>query len=551
MSTSEIRIITIIPARGGSKGIPRKNLRPLAGYPMIYYSIKAALSAKLVDQVVVSTDDDEIALFSERFGANIHMRSHALAGDSVPLDPVIADCVEIFEKDYERYTHIITIQPTSPLIDSLDIDSAIDKLIQERYDSVLTVTDDTHLRWGFDGEKPAPLYAERLNRQLLPKEFRETGAIIGCTREQLESGRRIGRNIGLIEVPRDKSYDIDDFSDFYLCESLLNRKKLVFVVTGYPEVGLGHAFRTLMLAHELVDFDITFICDSRSSLARDYIASYNYRVILVEQENIPGKIAELKPDLVINDILDTSKDYVNQIKRIGAKVVNFEDLGEGHLHADLVINALYPEESPHSHVLSGEQYFCLRDEFLYFESEYSLSENVSKILLTFGGVDEGNLTLRTVKSIYELCHLKDIQVDIVLGPGYQWIDSLHQYLESLESERINLVEKTKRISDYMYSADIAITSGGRTVLELASLGVPTIVVCQNARELTHTFASQENGVINLGLRTEVTESDIFTQVKKLVDSYELRASMSEKMKAKNLTAGKKRVVNKIRSLMAP
>ena len=218
-------VLVVIPARGGSKGIPRKNLRPLAGRPLIYYSITAALSSKLVSKVVVSTDDDEIALFASRFGADVLMRPHELADDATPLDPVVCHALKEMEVE-AKYNYVVTVQPTSPLLTASDIDDVIRTISQGGYDTVLTVTEDRHLRWGKVGNDVSPLYLERVNRQLLPLEYKETGAVIACTREQIvEKGTRIGSAVEVKVMSPEKSFDVDSIADMYLCAALLNRKK--------------------------------------------------------------------------------------------------------------------------------------------------------------------------------------------------------------------------------------------------------------------------------------------------------------------------------------
>ena len=102
---SNIKCVAIIPARGGSKGIPRKNLRPRAGKPLIFYSINACIKAKGITDIVVTTDDDEIALFAVRFGAKVFMRDPKIATDLATLDPVIIDAVDKIEVFFE--THMI------------------------------------------------------------------------------------------------------------------------------------------------------------------------------------------------------------------------------------------------------------------------------------------------------------------------------------------------------------------------------------------------------------------------------------------------------------
>jgi spore coat polysaccharide biosynthesis predicted glycosyltransferase SpsG len=101
----------------------------------------------------------------------------------------------------------------------------------------------------------------------------------------------------------------------------------------------------------------------------------------------------------------------------------------------------------------------------------------------------------------------------------------------------------------MLSSDIAITSAGRTVFELAALNVPMIVICQNIRETTHTFASNKNGVLNLGYRNKLLEGDILKSFKKLTEDVSVRHSMVEKMRELNFDKGKSRVISAIKSLI--
>jgi len=541
--------IAIIPARGGSKGIPRKSLRPIAGKPMIYYAITAAKNAAGVNRVVVTTDDDEIAMLAERFGASIIKREPSLATDDVPLDPVIISAVATAQSTYgEIYSHIITVQPTSPLVQSSDIEEALALLNKNNSaDTVLSVVDDRHLRWTLDNGRPVPAYTARVNRQLIPPTYRETGAVIACTAKQLTRGTRIGQNIILLEIPPERSVDIDSVPDLFLCEHLLQQKKIAFVVIGYPEVGLGHAYRTVMLANELVHHKLHFFCERRSELAARYISSFNYPVKL--SESLIADLAEFQPDLVINDILDTDENYIERLHALGSRVANFEDLGPGHRKADLVINALYGEgDHPLPHVRNGVNYFCLRDEFLY-SAPSQLHERVRRVLVTFGGVDEGNLTARVVDLIAPWCADNGIYIDVVLGPGYAHHEILEQVIGKHPSSHVSVTRTTRRISDHMSKADLAITSGGRTVLELASLEVPTIVICQNFRETTHLYAADENGVANLGLHSDVSDSQILEAFTDIATNPEKRRAMQEKAKRLNLRQGKKRVIGEILALL--
>lgn len=541
--------VAVIPARGGSKGIPRKCIRPLAGRPLIAYAIEACRQSSGIERVVVSTEDDEIAMLSERFGADVIMRPAALADDVTPLDPVIAHAVDEAERRFgERYGIVVTVQPTAPLVTAADVGRALALFdVRPGPDTVISVVEDRHLTWSLADGRPVPDYRARVNRQLLEPRFRETGAIIACRRDQLRSGTRIGANIELLQMPASRSVDIDTYTDLFVCESILSRRRVVIAVAGYPAIGLGHAYRAILLAHELVHFDIQFVCEARSELAASTIRQYNYEVVTCPDGELLATILALKPHLVINDLLDTDADYVRHLKAANCRVVNFEDLGPGADHADLVVNALYDPDPARPGHLAGADYFCLRDEFVY-RAESAARTSVERILVTFGGVDENNLTLRSIDALVPVCRPRGIALDVVVGPGFRYHAQVQAALQRHDYPGLRIAAATSRISDYMMAADVAVTSGGRTVLELAALRVPMVVVCQNARELTHSFANAENGVVNLGIHSAVAQIEIAAAVQRLIEDSEARNGLRAKLSLHDLSGGKRRVAKAIVAL---
>jgi CMP-N-acetylneuraminic acid synthetase len=205
-----VKIIAVIPARGGSKGIPRKNLRLLDGKPLIAYSIEAAQCSKNIDKVVVSTEDAEIKEFARLYGAEVVERPPELSDDEITLDPVIKQAVQ----NYEDYDYIVTIQPTSPLLSSKTLDSAISEMKKSSCDTLISVVDETHLYWTNRGTGPEPIYRKRENRQYLDPIYKETGALMISKRGAVIEGSRIGKDVRLFEIPRGEGIDIDNYSDW-------------------------------------------------------------------------------------------------------------------------------------------------------------------------------------------------------------------------------------------------------------------------------------------------------------------------------------------------
>jgi spore coat polysaccharide biosynthesis predicted glycosyltransferase SpsG len=241
-------------------------------------------------------------------------------------------------------------------------------------------------------------------------------------------------------------------------------------------------------------------------------------------------------------MLNTEASYIKGLKELGAKVINFEDQGNGAKEADLVVNAVYPEQFVRENHYCGPDYFLLRDEFLLTEPK-EVSKEVQTVLLTFGGVDPNNFTKKVLDAIGSYCREKGILIEVVAGFGYQHYDSI------TESPGVKIFRNSTSISDHMRNADIVFASAGRTTYELASLHVPTIVLSQNERETLHFFASPINGFLNLGLGACLDEQTLLSTFVELAESYETRVRMSSIMKKLDLRSGRRRVVDLVNSLI--
>lgn len=540
-----MNIAIIIPARGGSKGIPRKNLRALNGKPLISYSIEIALASRYNPDVFVTTEDSEIAAITYKIGAKVIDRPSEISGDSTTLDPVIFNAFKTAEKIKEKsYDLIVTLQPTSPLLKTETLDKAISRFKENAsLMTLISAQEDTHLSWRIDGDKYLPNYTERLNRQYLPKNFRETGGFVISRSEVVSRHSRIGNNTSLFLLSGPESIDIDTYEDWSLCEYYLKKKRILFVVSGYSEIGLGHVYNALLLANDIVSHEIEFLVDSKSQLAFDAISLRNYSIRMQKNKNLNEDIKEINPDVIINDRLDTKKVDIEELKSyIQCTIVNFEDLGSGALEADLVINAIYPEETPQPNHYFGPDYFLIRDEFLLTEAQ-PVNNQVKRCLLTFGGTDANSLTEKVLESINSYCLEHNIVVDVVTGLGYE----KQNKLVGFKSARIH--NNTTDISSFMANADVIFTSAGRTTYEIAFMQVPAIVIAQNKRETTHFFANAQYGFLNLGLGEQVTPKEILESFKKLVESFELRQHMSLTMANYDLSKGRQCVLGLINSVV--
>jgi len=223
-------IIAIIPARGGSKGLPRKNILPLAGKPLIAWSIEEALATPEVSRVIVSTDDEEIAEISKKHGAYVpFIRSAELSSDVASGVDVVIDAVKRAQEYYdETYDWVLLLQPTSPLRRVIDIQSAIDIAAAEDVDSVIGVKEvSEYPQWmkavNEDGEMSEyfPELARTINRQEIVAPYIVNGAIyLTKVSKLLESGNYYGGVTKAYIMPQERSIDIDSLMDFKMAECL-------------------------------------------------------------------------------------------------------------------------------------------------------------------------------------------------------------------------------------------------------------------------------------------------------------------------------------------
>ena len=212
-----MKIVSLTLARGGSKGLPRKNLALLQGRPLIYYAIEASKTSK-VDQTWVSTEDKEIASVSLSLGASVIDRPDDLATDTSKSEESVLHFAENVDFDI-----IVFIQTTSPLVTSEDINKGIDLLQTGDYDSVFSVTEEHWVpKWTKDMTPINWDHFKRPRRQEMETTFIENGAFYITTKNfLLKHKNRYGGNIGYVEIPLSRSFQIDSLEELELIGKLL------------------------------------------------------------------------------------------------------------------------------------------------------------------------------------------------------------------------------------------------------------------------------------------------------------------------------------------
>lgn len=231
MTDSNMKIVAIITARGGSKGLPRKNLLDLNGKPLIAHTIDAALKSTIFSKIVVTTDDDEIKKVSLNYDAQVIDRPKELATDTASSLDVIQHALTVLQED--NFSNFMLLQPTSPLRNATHIQEAVAKYTEENAKSLVSVTETEHTPYKLLVESDngiMPLFSNEyltMPRQKLPTTYRINGAIyISNVSSFLETKDLFQEPLTIYQMNQQESIDIDTKVDLDNCENILKKLKL-------------------------------------------------------------------------------------------------------------------------------------------------------------------------------------------------------------------------------------------------------------------------------------------------------------------------------------
>ena len=525
------RKLIVIPAIKKNAAIPDQLIKKLNGITLIQRAIDTALElANSVDQVLIITDSDEIGLIAQRNGIAFKKDKEL----SLNSENIVAEVINK-TKDFPQ-ENVLLYRANTPLIESSDLQSAYLKFLELNDSMLVSVKKEDRRIFSINNEQ--------LVKTKIDNFCEEIGAFYIFNKGVVTKGNF--KQVPFFVSSR-KSIEIRNYQNWWICEKMLQRKRIVFHVFGSFEIGTGHIFHSLSLAHEITDHEIILVCNEKYELAVKKIASIDYKVIASKDEE--RTILDLNPDMVINDVLNTEKDFILKLKENGAIVINFEDLGSGSSHADVVFNELH--ETPQkegAHYFWGHRYLTLRDEFDNAKPN-SFANRVEEVLIMFGGTDQNNLTLEALKVILDTCQMKKIMISIVCGAGYVYLDKLTDFISKCGYDKIELHQAIFHLSEIMERSQIAISSNGRSVYELAEMNIPSVIISHHKRELTHDFAKQETGFVNIGVFNENTSVDIRDAFTKLIDNKNYRLQLYQNMNKYNFLGNKKNVMNKIYDML--
>lgn len=498
--------LCIIPARGGSKRIPRKNIKSFLGQPIIEYSIKAALNSGLFAEVMVSTDDDEIAGIALQAGAKIPFRrSDKNADDYATTVDVVLEVLDNYCADNQHFTSACCIYPTAPFITSKRLQSGFSLLQKGNYDSVFPV-----LPFSFPIQRAVKINSSKRielfqpehqnsRSQDLEKAYHDAGQFYWFKTAVIQTQKKLWTdNSGVLVVSEMEAQDIDTVIDWQLAElkfqlkqskdqqsnDLLNNNKprVYFRADGNAKMGLGHVFRSLALAEMLAqDFHCTFIIRQPLPILRQQILEICDELLELPTSDTLSEAKYLtthhleSDDIIVLDGYHFTTDYQQVIKNTGTKVVCIDDIKSYHFVADAVINhagGLTPMDystADDTVLFLGLEYALLRQPFRVAAAHRQSVGNTEHLFICLGGADPKNDTLAVLQHCEKIDAI--VQIHLVLGGAYLHENALKDYLSS-SNLRITIHRNldAEQMVALMQQCGTAITPPSTIAYEYLSVG---------------------------------------------------------------------------------
>jgi cytidine 5'monophosphate N-acetylneuraminic acid synthetase len=519
-------LLLVIPAIKKNAVIPDQLVRKLNGVTLFQRAINTALD--ITNKILVVTDSEEISLICDRNGINFY-KDKDLRLNSENILEIIYSIVKSYKED-----NIFLYRANTPLVDSEILKDAYATFKRDSLKILMSVKSNNKNIFFMENDTLKPIERD--------VSYGELKAFYIFSKKNLAL-----KDFKPYILDSEKCIEIESYQDWWVCEKILRRKRIVFNVIGDSRIGMGHIYRSLTIAKEINDHEIIFVCDEKYNFAVNNIASKYHKVF--SSSNVLKTILDLKPDLVINDCLNNDEMYIHSLKNANVKIVSFEDISESSRYVDLVFNELFeiPQKDGKNYFW-GHKYTLLRDEFDDAKRNDNF-KNVNSILLSFGGSDPNNLTLKALKSILKICMQYELKINIVCGSAYAYEEELKDFIANCKYKNIFLFINSVAMSKIMEECQIAISSNGRTAYELADMHIPTIVISHHEREATHTFTSLQNGFINLGIFDKKTAIKLEEKFKKLVEDIDYRELLFNNIKKYDFRSNKNKVISKILELL--
>jgi spore coat polysaccharide biosynthesis predicted glycosyltransferase SpsG/CMP-N-acetylneuraminic acid synthetase len=525
-------------ARSGNEYLARQNLQLVHDKPLLYYVIKKSLEFNNAD-VYVTTDSEEIKELSLMYGSEVIMRPKSLTKQSTTMEDIAFHSLTILSKKNIYYKKCLLISPKFPLIKK----STIKEFFQSLGTNVNTIFGYLN---NFDKYQKINNVKKNINQLSdISSHVVDVKKIVSFNCNQFLKSKKFLKPYYGLKLFNYEYFTLLNYHDIGVLETIIKRKKILIRVDGSKKIGLGHVYNMLTILNNFRNDDLLVVMNSSKQLGSNLFKEHLYKIKFFSSRKQLEKILEkFKPDIIFNDILNTSIDYMKFLEKMSCYIVNFEDLGMGKKYSNLVFNPIYISKSKNKNEFYGNNFAAIRDEFRIWEP-LSFKAKVNRVLITFGGSDPTNRTQQILKIIQTL-GVKQIEFIVILGLGYSHKKSLEPLINSMKKSgfHITVVEKSDFLAKYFRESDFAIASNGRTIFELAALQIPMIAIPVNKRELSHSFVRNSNVGFEIILNNKNSHKKFINAFNQMLDSKK-RFYFMKNLKKLDLLNGVNLITHKI------
>lgn len=527
---SKSKNVILIPALASTKDISRQNLRTIKNKPLIYYTLKTSLDSECGD-VFVLTDSEEIQEVVLQYNGNVIKlpSSYSKTNDQKKIIEYALN--QLMRKDHD-YVNCVVLSPSLPLISHSTIKNFFSRITKE------------HTIFGYI--KRCQTYKKLTTNSNLARLIKENDVvtirdILGFNCEQFIKKKNFYLPHVGIELSNEEGILVKNYHDLDQIEKILKRKRILVRVDGSKKIGLGHVYNMLTILNHLRNDEILIVMNEKQNLGHQKFQEHYYDLkYFSNNSQLYEIINEFKPNIIFNDILNTSKQYMFKLRKFNSFVVNFEDIGPGSDFADLVFNPIYFSNKNKPRKFFGSDYACVRDEFRILQSK-PLNKNVKSILITFGGTDPQNHTMPVLQLLSKI-NLKE-EIIVILGMGNSHKKAIRNFVRKMNrnGQNVKVIQQSNIMAKYIRESDFVITANGRTVFEVASLKVPMITISTHEREESHSFSRISGGAIHLGSTNDISLDSFHNAISKMMD-YNFRLELRSNLEKYDLLNGVHKII---------
>ena len=517
-------------ARSGNEYLARQNLRLVNDKPLLFYILQTCLKFKNTD-VYVTTDSEEISELSLMYGAKVIKRPKLLTKNSTSLEEIAYHALSNLSNKNLIFEKCILLSPQFLLIKK----STLEKFFQNLTNSISTIYGYIN---NFEKFKKINDPNKSFNKLYeLDSHVVDIKKIVSFNCKNFLKNKKFNSKHYGLKLSKNEIFSLLNYHDIGVLETIIKRKKILIRVDGNNKIGLGHIYNMLTILNHFRNDDLLIVMNSQKNMGSDKFKEHlNKLKFFSNQNQLSNIIKQYQPDIIFNDILDTSVKYMKFLKQFTNFIVNFEDLGSGNKHANLVFNPIYYSKKKSNNIFYGSQYAAVRDEFRIWQNDV-INKQVKKVLITFGGSDPTNKTQKIIE-ILRNNNLKNIEFTIILGIGYSHKKLLNNLILKMRKNnfQLKIIEGSDFLAKFFRETDFAITSNGRTVFELAAMNVPIITIPVNNREKTHSFVKYANVGFQIDPDSKFFETQFLDSFNKMC-SYKIRKKYKMQLKNLNLLEG--------------